>query len=66
MSLNSHNRAVRALLWLVIVFAPGGLLLLAVLAADSVTRRYREGQPEPKTDRTDPRLGEPASSHHAA
>jgi hypothetical protein len=37
-----ENRALRALLWLAIILVPGGLFLLALLAADSVQRRYRE------------------------
>jgi hypothetical protein len=37
-----ENRALRALLWLVIILVPGGLFLLALLAADSLQRRYRE------------------------
>jgi hypothetical protein len=37
-----ENRALRALLWLVIVLVPGGMFLLALLAADSLHRRYRE------------------------
>jgi hypothetical protein len=37
-----ENRALRALLWLVIILVPGGFLLLAVLAADSLQRRIRE------------------------
>lgn len=37
-----ENRALRALLWLVIILVPGGMLLLALLAADSFQRRYRE------------------------
>jgi hypothetical protein len=37
-----ENPALRALLWLVIILVPGGLFLLALLAADSVHRRYRE------------------------
>ena len=37
-----ENRALRALLWLVIILVPGGMFLLALLAADSLHRRYRE------------------------
>ena len=36
-----ENRALRALLWFVIIFVPGGLMLLAFLAAGAVQRRYR-------------------------
>lgn len=42
MLLRPENRALRALLWLVIILVPGGLFLLALLAADSFQRRYRE------------------------
>jgi len=41
MLLKPENRALRALLWFVIIFVPGGLLLLAFLAADAAHRRYR-------------------------
>ncbi len=37
-----ENRALRALLWVVIIFVPGGMLLLALLAADTLHRRHRE------------------------
>ena len=37
-----ENRALRALLWLVIILVPGGLFLLALLAADTFQRRYRD------------------------
>lgn len=36
------NRALRVLLWLVILLVPGGFLLLALLAAEAVHRRYRD------------------------
>jgi hypothetical protein len=42
MLLKPENRALRALLWFVIVFVPGGFVLLAWLAADAVQRRYRD------------------------
>jgi len=42
MTLKPENRALRALLWFVIIFVPGGMVLLAFLAADAVHRRYRE------------------------
>jgi hypothetical protein len=42
MFLKPENRALRALLWLVIILLPGGLFLLALLAADSLHRRHRE------------------------
>jgi len=41
MLLKPENRALRALLWFVIIFVPGGLFLLAFFAADAVHRRYR-------------------------
>jgi hypothetical protein len=41
MTLRPENRALRALLWFVIIFVPGGMVLLAYLAADAVHRRYR-------------------------
>jgi hypothetical protein len=37
-----ENRALRALLWLVIVLVPGGLFLFALLVADAAARRLRE------------------------
>lgn len=37
-----ENRALRALLWFVIIFVPGGLLLLAFFAAEAAQRRYRD------------------------
>lgn len=42
MTFRPENRALRALLWFVIIFVPGGMVLLAFLAADAVHRRYRE------------------------
>ena len=36
-----ENRALRALLWLVIILVPGGLFLFALLAADAAARRLR-------------------------
>ena len=36
------NRALRALLWVVIIFVPSGMLLLGLLAADTLHRRHRE------------------------
>lgn len=42
MFLRPENRALRALLWLVIILVPGGMLLLGVLAADTLQRRLRE------------------------
>jgi len=48
-----ENRALRALLWLVIIVVPGGLFLLALLAADSFQRRYREPPRVADADLTD-------------
>jgi len=42
MLLKPENRALRALLWFVVVFVPGGFVVLALLAADAFQRRYRE------------------------
>jgi hypothetical protein len=42
MSFKPDNRALRALLWVVIIFVPGGFLLLGLLAADTLHRRHRE------------------------
>jgi hypothetical protein len=37
-----QNWALRALLWFVIIFVPGGLLLLGLMAADTLHRRHRD------------------------
>jgi hypothetical protein len=42
--------AFKALLWFVILFVPGGLLLLAFLAADTVHRRHRGHGAAPESD----------------
>ena len=42
MFLKPESRALRALLWLVIVFVPGGFVLLALVAADAFQRRSRQ------------------------
>jgi cytochrome c-type biogenesis protein CcmH/NrfF len=42
MLLKPESRALRALLWFIIIFVPGGLLLLGLIAADTVHRRYRD------------------------
>lgn len=39
-----ENRALRALLWLVVIIVPGGLFLLGLLAVDAAARRHRIGQ----------------------
>jgi hypothetical protein len=36
-----ESRALKALLWFIIVFVPGGFVLLALLAADVFQRRVR-------------------------
>jgi hypothetical protein len=41
MTLKPDNRALRVLLWFVILFVPGGFILLALFAAETVHRRYR-------------------------
>ncbi len=41
MTFKPDNRALRVLLWFVILFVPGGLVLLAWVAAEQVHRRYR-------------------------
>jgi hypothetical protein len=50
MMLKPDNRALRVLLWFVILFVPGGMILLAWVAAEMVHRRYREDvvAPDPK------------------
>jgi hypothetical protein len=50
MTLKPDNRALRVLLWFVILFVPGGFVLLAWVAADTVQRRYRNdvGAREPE------------------
>jgi hypothetical protein len=53
MLLRPENRALRALLWFVIIFVPGGLLLLGVLAADTMHRRYREAPRVSEADLVD-------------
>ena len=45
MLLRPEIRALRALLWLVILLLPGGLFLFALFAADAASRRYRVTQP---------------------
>ncbi len=45
-----ENRALRALLWLVILLVPGGLFLFALLAADAAARRFRETAAAPKAE----------------
>jgi hypothetical protein len=53
MFLRPENRALRALLWFVIIFVPGGMLLLGVLAADTLQRRYREAPRVAEADLVD-------------
>jgi len=55
MLLRPENRALRALLWFVIIFVPGGLILFGLLAADAVHRRYRDPV-APKADVADASL----------
>lgn len=56
MSFKPENRALRTLLWLVIIFVPGGFFLLALLAADAVHRRHREMARVTDADLTDTSL----------
>lgn len=56
MLLKPENRALRALLWFVIVFVPGGFVLFGLLAADVVQRRYRERLAAPAPDLTNASL----------
>ncbi len=50
MTLKPDNRALRVLLWFVILFVPGGFVLLAWVAAETAQRRFRDdvGSREPK------------------
>ena len=50
MLLRPENRALRALLWLVILLLPGGLFVFALFAADAAARRYRAAPPTPEAD----------------
>ena len=43
MMTKSNNRALRALLWFVVLIVPGGAILLALFAAEAMHRRYRAG-----------------------
>jgi hypothetical protein len=47
MELKPDSRALRVLLWFVILFVPGGMILLAWVAAEMVHRRYRENAAAP-------------------
>lgn len=51
MTYKPDNRALRALLWFVILLVPGGFVLLALLAAEAVHRGYRDdatANPDPE------------------
>jgi cytochrome c-type biogenesis protein CcmH/NrfF len=50
MTLKPDSRALRVLLWFVILFVPGGIVLLAWVAAETVQRRYREDVVAPDPD----------------
>jgi hypothetical protein len=50
MKLKPDSRALRVLLWFVILFVPGGIVLLAWVAAETVQRRYREDVVSPDPD----------------
>jgi len=56
MLLKPDNRALRVLLWFVILFVPGGIVLLAWVAAESVHRRYREDVVTPEPELTNASL----------
>jgi hypothetical protein len=56
MLLKPDNRALRVLLWFVILFVPGGIVLLAWVAAESVHRRYREDVVTPEAELTNASL----------
>jgi hypothetical protein len=62
MTLKPDNRALRVLLWFVILFVPGGLILLAWLAAETVQRRYREDVVARERDLTNASLSGASSS----
>jgi hypothetical protein len=62
MSLNSEHRWVRALLWLVIVLVPGGLLLFALLAADAMHRRLKDGPVAAESDASESGAGKRLAS----
>jgi hypothetical protein len=63
---------VRAILWVLLIVAPGGVFLLPLLLGDAVARRKREeaGKRAERTDgvskvthTVDPQLAAPASGH---
>jgi len=56
MTLKPDNRALRVLLWFVILFVPGGIVLLAWVAAETVHRRYREDVVSPDPELTNASL----------
>jgi cytochrome c-type biogenesis protein CcmH/NrfF len=56
MMLKPDNRALRVLLWFVILFVPGGIVLLAWVAAETVHRRYREDVVSPDPELTNASL----------
>jgi hypothetical protein len=62
MLLKPENRALRALLWLVIILVPGGLLLLGLLAADTLHRRHRDAPRLSEADLADAPLSSLNSS----
>ena len=61
MFLKPESRALRALLWFVIVFVPGGFVLLALLAADVFQRRARQPIVASRAELTDVSLSGLAS-----
>jgi len=61
MFLKPESRALRALLWFVIVVVPGGFVLLALLAADAFQRRARQPIVASRAELTDVSLSGLAS-----
>lgn len=64
MTLKPDSRALRVLLWFVILFVPGGIVLLAWVAAETVQKRYREDVVAPDPELANASLSG-ATSHRA-
>ena len=62
MTFKPDSRALRVLLWFVILFVPGGIVLLAWVAAETVQRRYREDVLAPDPELVNASLSGAASS----
>jgi hypothetical protein len=64
---------IRALLWVLLIVAPGGVFLLPLLVGDAMARRKRDVGDDGRSagtttsvhtvDSVDPRLAAPASGH---